>query len=154
VFNFPHTGSGIKDQDRNVRANQELLLSFFASAAGLLAARAPGGPPGDAGGEILVTVKSGKPYDLWRVKDLGKRALPAAAGAPRLVCKTSFAFDPALYPGYAHRRTAGFAEGLSAAANEEIVPPRGGKERAPPPRTYVFALAEGACPEDDPPPPS
>lgn len=31
VFNFPHTGSGIKDVDHNVRKNQKMLLGFFIS---------------------------------------------------------------------------------------------------------------------------
>lgn len=29
VFNFPHTGSGITDQDRNIRQNQGIFFSFF-----------------------------------------------------------------------------------------------------------------------------
>eukprot|EP00951_Prasinocladus_malaysianus_P005796 scaffold40849_cov39-Prasinocladus_malaysianus.AAC.1 len=49
VFNFPHAGAGIKDQDRNVRANQELLGSFFLSAAQVLA----------PDGEVHVAVKTG-----------------------------------------------------------------------------------------------
>lgn len=36
VFNFPHTGQGITDQQRNVRANQTLLLLFLRSVAPLL----------------------------------------------------------------------------------------------------------------------
>ncbi|SCZ89779.1 BZ3500_MvSof-1268-A1-R1_Chr9g10590 [Microbotryum saponariae] len=36
VFNFPHVGQGITDQDRNVRANQTLVLGFFRSVAPLL----------------------------------------------------------------------------------------------------------------------
>jgi 25S rRNA (uracil2634-N3)-methyltransferase len=36
VFNFPHIGSGITDQGRNVRANQTLLLNFFRSVAPFL----------------------------------------------------------------------------------------------------------------------
>ncbi|GAA5968875.1 hypothetical protein JCM3765_005822 [Sporobolomyces pararoseus] len=36
VFNFPHVGQGITDQDRNIRANQTLLLDFYLSASNLL----------------------------------------------------------------------------------------------------------------------
>ncbi|SCV69901.1 BQ2448_1295 [Microbotryum intermedium] len=36
AFNFPHVGQGITDQDRNVRANQTLVLGFFRSVAPLL----------------------------------------------------------------------------------------------------------------------
>lgn len=36
VFNFPHVGKGITDQDRNVRANQEMLLRTMRSVSPLL----------------------------------------------------------------------------------------------------------------------
>ncbi|ODN94796.1 hypothetical protein L198_04941 [Cryptococcus wingfieldii CBS 7118] len=36
VFNFPHVGAGIKDQDRNVLTNQHMLLRFFRSVEPLL----------------------------------------------------------------------------------------------------------------------
>ncbi|KAG8893128.1 hypothetical protein FRB99_002193 [Tulasnella sp. 403] len=36
VFNFPHVGAGIKDQDRNILSNQTMLLGFLRSVAPLL----------------------------------------------------------------------------------------------------------------------
>lgn len=36
MWNFPHIGAGIADQDRNVRANQELILKFLVSATKVL----------------------------------------------------------------------------------------------------------------------
>ncbi|TFK26742.1 hypothetical protein FA15DRAFT_702497 [Coprinopsis marcescibilis] len=36
VWNFPHAGKGIKDQDRNILSNQRLVLDFLASAAKVL----------------------------------------------------------------------------------------------------------------------
>lgn len=36
VFNFPHTGEGIKDRDHNIRAQQKLILHFLTHAARLL----------------------------------------------------------------------------------------------------------------------
>ena len=46
-------------------------------------------------------------------------------------CKTSFTFDPSIFPGYAHRRTIGYQEGISSEEdNAEIL--------INPPRTYVF----------------
>ncbi|CAK5264476.1 unnamed protein product, partial [Mycena citricolor] len=36
VWNFPHAGKGIADQDRNILSNQLLLLGFLRSAAGCL----------------------------------------------------------------------------------------------------------------------
>ncbi|KAF8346854.1 hypothetical protein F5887DRAFT_1060931 [Amanita rubescens] len=37
VWNFPHAGKGITDQDRNILSNQLLVLAFLRSAAGVLA---------------------------------------------------------------------------------------------------------------------
>ena len=36
IFNFPHTGSGIKDQKRNILSNQELLRASFQSCDSML----------------------------------------------------------------------------------------------------------------------
>ncbi|WVQ94879.1 hypothetical protein IAU59_001963 [Kwoniella sp. CBS 9459] len=36
VFNFPHVGAGITDQDRNILSNQTMLLRFFRSVEPLL----------------------------------------------------------------------------------------------------------------------
>ncbi|KAJ7024380.1 hypothetical protein C8F04DRAFT_1401171 [Mycena alexandri] len=36
VWNFPHAGKGITDQDRNILSNQVLILGFLRSAAGFL----------------------------------------------------------------------------------------------------------------------
>lgn len=55
VFNFPHVGAGIKDQDRNILTNQKLLQSFFENAAELLTSRILYNDMND--GEILVTLK-------------------------------------------------------------------------------------------------
>ncbi|ORX98055.1 hypothetical protein K493DRAFT_406721 [Basidiobolus meristosporus CBS 931.73] len=121
VFNFPHAGAGIKDQDRNIRVNQVLMRDFFASAVGYLTSRQSGDP---VDGEIHVALKTGKPYDLWNLKELAKSS--------RLITKTSFPFLPEKYPGYEHRRTLGFKEGLSVGDNEEITSKN--------PRTYVFSF--------------
>ncbi|KND04499.1 uncharacterized protein SPPG_00227 [Spizellomyces punctatus DAOM BR117] len=123
VFNFPHTGAGIKDKDRNIRANQLLIFNFLSSASGKLMSRSLNSDPID--GEIHVTLKQGDPYDLWDVKEQAKRT-------GILICSRSFEFDARLYEGYTHRRTIGFTEGLSAAANEEI--------HSKGSRTYVFLL--------------
>lgn len=121
VFNFPHVGAGIKDQDRNIRSNQVMLKDFFYNAADLLSSRQVFNDMND--GEIMVTLKSGNPYDLWDIKKLAKQS-------GKLLTKTSFMFNPKLYPGYQHRRTIGFSEGLSKPENEEIIDKNC--------RTYVF----------------
>ncbi|KAG9020581.1 hypothetical protein FS837_008067 [Tulasnella sp. UAMH 9824] len=41
VFNFPHAGAGITDQDRNILTNQRLLLGFLRSVAPALSKGVP-----------------------------------------------------------------------------------------------------------------
>ncbi|KAF8924713.1 hypothetical protein CPC16_000461 [Podila verticillata] len=120
VFNFPHAGAGIKDQDRNVVSNQKLMRAFFESATPYLTDTDKGDKKA---GEIHVTVKTGLPYDLWNIKRL-------ATGTGLLGNKTSFPFKPEQYPGYEHRRTIGFKEGVSQGENVEILNKS--------PKTFVF----------------
>ncbi len=49
VFNFPHTGCGIKDRDRNIADQRRLIRQFFLSALSVLA----------PDGEIHITIKRG-----------------------------------------------------------------------------------------------
>eukprot|EP00048_Salpingoeca_helianthica_P013642 m.204424 g.204424 ORF g.204424 m.204424 type:complete len:270 (+) comp15527_c1_seq1:1346-2155(+) len=118
VFNFPHCGFGIKDQARNIAANQELITKFLTSALGKLQLE----------GEIHITVKRGKPYDSWGLVKLG-------TAVPGMRLKNSFDFYPEAYPGYEHRRTLGFLEGVSSEPNADLG--AGCK-------TYVFARKKGA----------
>ncbi|KAI8578792.1 hypothetical protein K450DRAFT_245549 [Umbelopsis ramanniana AG] len=124
VFNFPHAGAGIKDQDRNVQSNQKLLKSFFVSAAPFLQSKTAGD---EVDGEIHVTLKSGQPYDLWSIRTMAK-------ATDLLRPKTAFPFVPSMYPGYAHRRTLGFKEGQSKRENEEIADKK--------PKTYIFVRSQ------------
>ena len=41
IFNFPHTGAGIKDRERNIVAQQRLLSAFFASVSKLVSLSKP-----------------------------------------------------------------------------------------------------------------
>jgi 25S rRNA (uracil2634-N3)-methyltransferase len=112
VFNFPHVGFGIKDQLKNIRANQEMLKGFLASAAEMV----------HDTGEVHITIKKGEPYDSWKVVKLGLEI-------PGLKLKTAFDFVTGQYPKYRHRRTLGYEAGISGKQNEDIG--AGGK-------TYVF----------------
>ncbi len=105
VFNFPHRALGIKDQDHNVKANQELLAGFFRGAVELLA----------PGGEVRVTLKAGLPYSLWNAPKLATQATKKVGP---LALRTALQFDPAAFPGYAHRRTHG--DGVSRPNAEEL----------------------------------
>ncbi|KAI9247116.1 hypothetical protein EDC94DRAFT_529193 [Helicostylum pulchrum] len=139
IFNFPHAGSGIKDQDRNIVANQKLLNGFFDSAAPLLTKASKGEIPANKSesrqveddivpdGEIHVTMKTIQPYNLWAIKSLVK-----AKGV--LAVKGTSPFYPDDFPGYEHRRTLGFKEGLSKGANAEIL--------SASPKTYIFVKKE------------
>ncbi|BEI82733.1 hypothetical protein CcaverHIS002_0306010 [Cutaneotrichosporon cavernicola] len=185
VFNFPHVGKGITDQDRNVRANQILLLRTLKSVAPLLTVgpsafplpkkgkdgskskhKAPKVPrtrspsfsdhedqgldetpvpasftPPDRQGSLLVTLLAQPPYSEWELPKLANRPPPTCPGTrdpqPRFRVLRSFDFVPAAWPGYAHRRTIGWREGLSKANNEEIT---GRQGRA---RTWEMAVWDG-----------
>ncbi|MCJ1392336.1 hypothetical protein MMC18_005203 [Xylographa bjoerkii] len=111
IFNFPHVGGLTKDVNRQVRANQELLVKFLERGKALLA----------PGATIVVTVFEGEPYSLWNLRDLGRHV--------GLKVKRSLKFDAGMYEGYKHARTLGNVEGGGGW--------RGENRDA---RTYVFAL--------------
>lgn len=64
---------------------------------------------------------------MWSIRTMAK-------ATELLRPKTAFPFVPAMYPGYAHRRTLGFKEGTSKSENEEIVDKK--------PKTYVFVRSQ------------
>ncbi|KAJ9077161.1 hypothetical protein DSO57_1019320 [Entomophthora muscae] len=117
VINFPHCGLGIKDQRKNILANQKLLSGILKSARSLAHPKT---------GQLHITIKSGLPYELWRVAALAKEE----GHWHQTSC---IPFNPNLYPGYEHRRTLGFEAGISSSQNVEI------KEKYP--KTYVFSLS-------------
>lgn len=136
---YSHIGLGIKDQDRNIIANQKLLNGFFDAAEPLLTTAAKDEIPANKSesrqveesvvpdGEIHVTLKTCTPYNLWGVKSLVK-----AKGV--LAVRGTAPFFPDDFPGYEHRRTLGFKEGLSKGANAEIV--------SSDPKRYIFVRKE------------
>ncbi|KPV71730.1 uncharacterized protein RHOBADRAFT_56352 [Rhodotorula graminis WP1] len=187
VFNFPHIGQGVTDQNRNVRLNQTLLIDFYRSAATVLrrgTSRAPGlskaakraleadsadlgglrddddldrddvedllvdsngdpldapvllePPPPTTRGTILLTLRTNAPYSLWLPTQLatkGPLLLPSILPAhalkggrtqlqPNYRTVRSWAFDPARWEGYEHRRTIGFDEAKSSRSNDDLV---------------------------------
>ncbi|CCE79333.1 Piso0_001390 [Millerozyma farinosa CBS 7064] len=112
VFNFPHTGKGIKDVDRNIKANQELVLSFLKSADELFQVLGVG-----AEGKIVITLFEGEPYSSWNVKLLAKSV--------GYKVKESGKFDWSLFPSYHHRRTIGMGDTTKPSIERNA-------------RTYVF----------------
>ncbi|KAI5854843.1 hypothetical protein BZA05DRAFT_334757 [Tricharina praecox] len=102
VFMFPHVGGATKDQDRQVRYNQQLLAGFFKHARPLLK---------PVTGSVAVTLFEGLPYELWNIRGLAKEA--------GLATRVSFVFESEMYPGYAHVRTLGNIEGGGAWKGED-----------------------------------
>ncbi|KAH9176903.1 hypothetical protein EDB89DRAFT_2065112 [Lactarius sanguifluus] len=100
VWNFPHAGKGITDQDRNILSNQVLILGFLRSAAKfLVSGPVPQSQPsrkrkrssdddddddsdqtaqtaGHARGTILITLRNVSPYTEWDVPKLAKSPPP------------------------------------------------------------------------------
>lgn len=89
VFNFPHVAAGIKDQDRNIIANQTMLRDFFHCVQAILTHE----------GCVAVSLALGKTYERWNIKGLAKDA--------GLQLARSGQFVGAAFPGYEHRRTSG-----------------------------------------------
>ncbi|GAB7347792.1 hypothetical protein MBLNU459_g5333t1 [Dothideomycetes sp. NU459] len=113
MFNFPHVGGKSTDVNRQVRYNQEMLVSFFGAATPLLA----------PAGTVVVTLFESEPYTLWNIRDLARHS--------GLEVQTSFKFQADAYPGYSHARTLGNIEGGGGWK---------GENRAA--RTYVFQSKE------------
>ncbi|KAI0455514.1 hypothetical protein F5B21DRAFT_513995 [Xylaria acuta] len=114
IFNFPHVGGKSTDVNRQVRYNQELLVSFFQRATPSLA----------PGGSIIVTLFEGEPYTLWNIRDLARHS--------GLQVERSFRFQASAYPGYHHARTLGVVRNRSG----EVGGGWKGEDRAA--RSYIF----------------
>ena len=104
-------GGLTKDVNRQVRANQEMLVAFLERAKRLL----------NKGGTVVLTVFDREPYELWNIRDLGRHV------GLRVV--RSFRFEAGVYKGYKHARTLGNIKGGGGWK---------GEERAA--RTYVFGV--------------
>lgn len=89
IFNFPHLGNSVKDQDRNILQHQKLILDYFDSAQELI---------NPESGKIVVALFEGEPYDSWKIKQLAK--------SKHLVSLVSSVFDWKAFGHYNHRLTA------------------------------------------------
>ncbi|CAN3371496.1 hypothetical protein DIURU_000212 [Diutina rugosa] len=125
VFNFPHTGKGIKDQARNIRDHQILVSEYFKSARELLTAAPESSGYFVKNWRIMLSLFDGEPYDSWQSKRLARDL--------GLQVDRSVKFGWSLYPGYHHRRTNSMRDTTKPA-----------EERSA--RTYVFVPRE---PKDD-----
>jgi 25S rRNA (uracil2634-N3)-methyltransferase len=116
LFNFPHVGGKSKDVNRQVRFNQELLVSFFKAAIPVLSEH----------GTIVVTLFEGEPYTLWNIRDLARHS--------GLEVQRSFKFVAEAYPGYSHARTLGNINGGGGWKGEDRDA-----------RSYIFQKKNGAA---------
>lgn len=117
MFNFPHTGRGMKDVDRNIRDHQKLVLGYFKSSKQLLnlvnneVYNDFGGyadPDKVTGLKIVLSVFEGEPYISWGIKSLAR--------AEGYSVERSGAFDWSAFEGYHHKRTNGIRDTTKPAA--------------------------------------
>ncbi|EED18448.1 conserved hypothetical protein [Talaromyces stipitatus ATCC 10500] len=164
-FNFPHVGGLSTDVNRQVRANQELLVAFFKACVPLLSrtAREDRDNTDDDDHYDDDSFES-ETSESESEEDKNIRTIPRQSGQiivtlfegepytlwnikdlarhAGLVVATSFKFPWKSYPGYSHARTLGIVESRSSeAANSEETERRGGwKGEDREARSYVFEV--------------
>lgn len=120
MFNFPHTGRGMKDVDRNIRDHQKLVLGYFKSSKQLLdlvnneAYNDFGGyvdPEKATGLKIILSVFEGEPYISWGIKSLAR--------TEGYCVERSGAFNWSAFEGYHHKRTNGIRDTTKPAAERD-----------------------------------
>ncbi|EMG46018.1 hypothetical protein G210_3751 [Candida maltosa Xu316] len=99
MFNFPHTGKGIKDQDRNIRDHQRLLVKYFENCKEVFKLVNTEDLQGynTTKGKIILSLFEGEPYQSWGIKIIGRN------NGYRV--ERSGKFDWSMFPEYHHRRT-------------------------------------------------
>lgn len=113
MFNFPHTGRGMKDMDRNVRDHQKLVAAYFRSCKEVFkimnstANNDFGGynsdrKMGSADSKIVLSIFEGEPYNSWKIKMLAR--------SEGYKVERSGKFDWLMFPEYHHKRTNGIRD--------------------------------------------
>ncbi|AET38809.1 25S rRNA (uracil2634-N3)-methyltransferase Ecym_3318 [Eremothecium cymbalariae DBVPG len=114
MFNFPHTGHSIKDQDRNIKEHQELVYGYFDSCNQLFQLVNNNSGPNcnssmngysldgeaqlnDDSGKVIISLFAGEPYESWKIKLLAKNN--------NFRLERSNKFEWSTYQGYNHKRT-------------------------------------------------
>merc|ERR1712060_507107 len=105
-WNFPHCGGGEADVEKSVAEHKKILVSFFNSAVRCLDDK--------RGSAIHVALKVGEPYKSWDI------VRTVRVACPELELKSVVPFAQGAWPGYEHRRTAGFDERFSKKDSEEL----------------------------------
>lgn len=142
IFNFPHIGKSIKDQDRNIALNQTMLVEFFKSCKDLFkllkfqrfklgntnknvlsATKEHDYYLGSLNKEkkqsneqtndlITISIFCGEPYDSWQVKKLIRESIGYKV-------QRSGRFDWEFFKDYHHRRTGGMGKTNKEASERE-----------------------------------
>ncbi|ODQ81677.1 hypothetical protein BABINDRAFT_159935 [Babjeviella inositovora NRRL Y-12698] len=122
MFNFPHTGRGMKDMDRNIRDHQNLILEYFRASKDLLNLTNDNvfndfggyrtfGQTSDQEARIVLTLFEGEPYLSWQIKSLAKSEF--------LKVERSGKLEWEMFPGYHHKRTNGVRDTTKPASERE-----------------------------------
>lgn len=118
MFNFPHTGRGMKDMDRNIRDHQKLILNYIQSCKEFFklvnnpAKNDFGGYEQDKKtGKIVISMFDGEPYLSWNIKILAR--------SEDFRLEQSGKFNWANFPLYHHKRTSGAGDTTKPAAERD-----------------------------------
>lgn len=125
MFNFPHTGRGMKDVDRNIRDHQKLVLAYFKNCKEVFDIENHNNTSNqqDFSGynyitnseaskqKIILSLFDGEPYISWGVK-----ALARSVG---YCVERSGAMDWAAHEGYHHMCTNGIRETTKPAVERD-----------------------------------
>ncbi|CUM51381.1 uncharacterized protein AC631_02245 [Debaryomyces fabryi] len=121
MFNFPHTGKGIKDVDRNIVDHQKLVLNYFKSCREVFKlvnndmendfAGYASSAVNENKGKIILTLFEGEPYNSWNIKILGR--------SENYKVERSGKFSWQMFPDYHHRRTNSVRDTTKPAAERD-----------------------------------
>lgn len=138
MFNFPHTGRGMKNMDRNIRDHQQLMHKYFKSCNEVFNIVNSAAKDDFAGyttkeikhieGKVILSLFEGEPYNSWNIKILAR--------GENFRVERSGKFEWTLFPEYHHRRTNGVRDTTKPAAERDA-------------RIYVFQKFETKIEEVD-----
>ena len=149
IFNYPHTGAGIKDRARNIKAQQKMLKSFFESAKCLIKTSEEGNctrravsRPSHHNFSSYTKKRTYNSDDEEDYESPNEEAdqilmqpeihvslrigdpyddwnIKQLASSVGLTCLESFRFEPLKYVGYTHARTIGDIIGKGTSMEED-----------------------------------
>lgn len=106
MFNFPHTGRGVKDVTRNIMEHQHLITGYFRSCKQLFEVLNVVRQNNKTNyridetlhpDRIILSIFEGEPYDSWNIRLLGK------SEGYKVHRSGNFSWE--MFPSYVHKRT-------------------------------------------------